>query len=68
MTYVKKTHRFGLLTPSSNTTQEPEFNAALPADVSLHTGRVSYRDIVVGHAGLKGLSQAATPAAPLRSP
>jgi len=45
MTYVKKTHRFGLLTPSSNTTQEPEFNAALPADVSLHTGRVSYRDI-----------------------
>jgi maleate isomerase len=45
MTYVKKTHRFGLLTPSSNTTQEPEFSAALPADVSLHTGRVSYRDI-----------------------
>jgi len=45
MTYVKKTHRFGLLTPSSNTTQEPEFNAALPASVSLHTGRVSYRDI-----------------------
>jgi maleate cis-trans isomerase len=45
MTYVKKTHRFGLLTPSSNTTQEPEFSAALPATVSLHTGRVSYRDI-----------------------
>ena len=45
MTTVKKTHRFGLLTPSSNTTQEPEFFAALPADVSLHTGRVSYRDI-----------------------
>ena len=45
MSYVKKTHRFGLLTPSSNTTQEPEFGAALPADVSLHTGRVSYRDI-----------------------
>jgi maleate isomerase len=45
MTYVKKTHRFGLLTPSSNTTQEPEFSAALPASVSLHTGRVSYRDI-----------------------
>jgi maleate isomerase len=45
MTYVKKTHRFGLLTPSSNTTQEPEFAAALPPTVSLHTGRVAYRDI-----------------------
>jgi maleate isomerase len=45
MTYVKKTHRFGLLTPSSNTTQEPEFTAALPPTISLHTGRVAYRDI-----------------------
>jgi maleate cis-trans isomerase len=45
MSYVKKTHRFGLLTPSSNTTQEPELSAALPPDVSLHTGRVTYRDI-----------------------
>jgi maleate isomerase len=45
MSYVKKTHRFGLLTPSSNTTQEPEFMAALPPTVSLHTGRVAYRDI-----------------------
>ncbi len=45
MSFVRKTHRFGLLTPSSNTTQEPEFSAALPPDVSLHTGRVSYRDI-----------------------
>jgi maleate cis-trans isomerase len=43
--YVRKTHRFGLLTPSSNTTQEPEFFAALPSTVSLHTGRVAYRDI-----------------------
>ncbi len=39
------TRRFGLLTPSSNTTQEPEFSAALPPDVTLHTGRVAYRDI-----------------------
>src|SRR5215831_20241907 len=39
------TRRFGLLTPSSNTTQEPEFFAALPSDVTLHTGRVAYRDI-----------------------
>ena len=38
-------HRFGLLTPSSNTTQEPEFFAALPSEVTLHTGRVAYRDI-----------------------
>jgi maleate isomerase len=45
MSYVKKTHRFGLLTPSSNTVQEPEFSAALPQSVSLHTGRVAYRDI-----------------------
>ena len=45
MSYVKKTHRFGLLTPSSNTTQEPEFTAALPPSVSLHTGRVAYRNI-----------------------
>jgi maleate isomerase len=45
MSAVKKTHRFGLLTPSSNTTQEPEFSAALPPSVSLHTGRVAYRDI-----------------------
>lgn len=45
MSYVRKTHRFGLLTPSSNTTQEPEFSAVLPPTVSLHTGRVSYRDI-----------------------
>ncbi len=45
MAYVRKTHRFGLLTPSSNTTQEPEFTAALPPCVSLHTGRVAYRDI-----------------------
>jgi maleate isomerase len=45
MAYVKKTHRFGLLTPSSNTTQEPEFSTVLPPTVSLHTARVAYRDI-----------------------
>lgn len=38
-------HRLGLLTPSSNTTQEPEFSAALPSGVTLHTARVAYRDI-----------------------
>ena len=45
VTHVNKTHRFGLLTPSSNTTQEPELTAALPTNVSLHTARVAYRDI-----------------------
>src|SRR5262244_2083119 len=45
MSHVKKTHRFGLLTPSSNTVQEPEFSALLPRTVSLHTARVAYRDI-----------------------
>src|SRR5256885_13290945 len=45
MSDVEKTHRFGLLTPSSNTVQEPEFSAALPAAVSLYTARVAYRDI-----------------------
>ncbi|TMJ99865.1 MAG: hypothetical protein E6G74_14325, partial [Alphaproteobacteria bacterium] len=45
MAYVEKTHRFGLLTPSSNTVQEPEFSALLPETISLHTGRVAYRDI-----------------------
>src|SRR5207247_4364458 len=45
MAHVEKTHRFGLLTPSSNTVQEPEFSALLPEMISLHTGRVAYRDI-----------------------
>jgi len=34
------TKRIGLLVPSSNTTVEPEFYRALPADVSLHVGRL----------------------------
>ena len=45
MSHVRKTHRFGLLTPSSNTIQEPEFSAVLPQSVSLHTGRLSFRAI-----------------------
>jgi maleate cis-trans isomerase len=45
VSYVKKTHRFGLLTPSSNTVQEPEFSAVLPETVSLHTGRLGFRNI-----------------------
>ena len=45
VSYVRKTHRLGLVTPSSNTIQEPEFSAVLPPTISLHTGRVAYRDI-----------------------
>jgi maleate cis-trans isomerase len=45
MSYVEKTHRFGLLTPSSNTVQEPEFSEVLPKTVSLHTGRLSFRNL-----------------------
>ena len=42
---IRKTHRIGLLTPSSNTTQEPEFSSVLPSNVSLHTGRLSFSNI-----------------------
>lgn len=37
--------RLGLLVPSSNTTNEPEFAAALPDGVSLHTGRLPLEDV-----------------------
>jgi maleate isomerase len=36
----KTSHRIGLLVPSSNTTVEPEFYRALPANVTLHTARL----------------------------
>jgi len=36
-----KTHRFGLLVPSSNSTQEPEFVEMLPPSVSLHVTRLT---------------------------
>jgi maleate cis-trans isomerase len=45
MPHIKRTHRVGLLTPSSNTTQEPEFAEVLPRSVSLHTGRLSFTNI-----------------------
>ncbi|MBI4192247.1 MAG: maleate cis-trans isomerase [Betaproteobacteria bacterium] len=45
MPHITKTHRFGLLTPSSNTTQEPEFSEVLPRTVSLHTGRLGFTNI-----------------------
>jgi maleate isomerase len=45
MSHITRTHRFGLLTPSSNTTQEPEFSEVLPRTVSLHTGRLGFTNI-----------------------
>ena len=45
MAYIKTTHRFGLLTPSSNTTQEREFAEVLPKTISLHTARLSFTNI-----------------------
>ena len=45
MPHVTRTHRFGLLTPSSNSTQEPEFSEVLPRTVSLHTGRLAFTNI-----------------------
>ena len=56
MRSVEKTHRLGLLTPSSNTTQEPELSAALPPTISLHTGRITYRDITSGNNGASALT------------
>jgi maleate isomerase len=37
--------RLGLLVPSSNTTNEPEFQGVLPEGVSLHTGRLPLEDV-----------------------
>ncbi len=45
MPHVQKTHRIGLLTPSSNTTQEPEFREVLPRTISLHASRLTLNNI-----------------------
>jgi maleate isomerase len=41
MKHIEKKQRLGLLVPSSNSTQEPEFVQMLPASVSLHVTRLS---------------------------
>ena len=41
MKHIEKKHRIGLLVPSSNSTQEPEFMQMLPESVSLHVARLS---------------------------
>jgi len=45
MPHITRTHRIGLLTPSSNTTQEPEFVEVLPRTVSLHASRLTLNNI-----------------------
>ena len=45
MRHVRKTHHIGLLTPSSNTTQAPEFIEVLPPTVALHSSRLSLTSI-----------------------
>ena len=42
---IEKKQRLGLLVPSSNSTQEPEFSQMLPASVSLHTTRLSLANV-----------------------
>lgn len=45
MSSTPRTRRLGLLLPSSNSTQEPEFIDVLPRDVSLHTARLTLTTI-----------------------
>jgi len=40
-----KDGRVGLVVPSSNTTNEPEFARALPDGVSLHASRMRLADV-----------------------
>jgi maleate isomerase len=41
MELVRQTQRIGLLLPSSNTTQEPEFTRMLPENVTMHCARLT---------------------------
>ena len=45
MKYTPRTRRLGLLLPSSNSTQEPEFSDVLPPEISLHTARLTLNSI-----------------------
>lgn len=44
-TFIEKRQRVGLLVPSSNSAQEPEFVQMLPASVSLHVTRLGLRSV-----------------------
>lgn len=54
--------RVGLLVPSSNTVMEPDLSRALPADVTLHTGRMLL-DEVTPDGERRMLDEATLPAA-----
>lgn len=45
MNFIEKKYRVGLLLPSSNSTQEPEFAQMLPRSVSLHVTRMTLNRI-----------------------
>lgn len=45
MAHIEKKQRVGLLVPSSNSTQEPEFAQLLPACVSLHVARLTLSNV-----------------------
>lgn len=45
MSHIQRTHHIGLLTPSSNTVQAPEFVEVLPRNVALHSGRLGLKTI-----------------------
>ena len=45
MDHTEKKQRVGLLVPSSNSTQEPEFAQTLPASVSLHVTRLGLASV-----------------------
>jgi len=45
MSHTPRTRRLGLLLPSSNSTQEPEFIEVLPRSVSLHCARLTLSNI-----------------------
>lgn len=51
-------HRVGLLIPSSNTNVEPEYNAIMPASVSVHAARLGMTE--VSAEGLAGQDQDVT--------
>jgi maleate isomerase len=53
--------RLGLIVPSSNTTNEPEFQRVLPEGISLHTGRMPLED--VNAEDLSAMAETATGAA-----
>jgi len=59
---ARRSHRVGLLIPSSNTMMEPDFIRGLPAGTTLHTGRMFMEDTTPA-AEYRMLDEFALPAA-----